>query len=195
MQFSSHRKLNCAYAHTHTQRTWGLFESWSRLHLQLVLQLLIVVCGKKIAASDACCASQKWEKKRLKANACSRVLSGSPQLPVQGKGRRQCKVFTFSHVKRRRCPTPQFSQDLNNEIVLMFILRFDFCGVLHCIHSMQSALLPSRRGLWLPQSGAPVLQGCHHRLFFPYVGSCSTLKLSVELSMCMNDCRSGLWVI
>lgn len=147
MLFSSHRKLNCACARTHTQRTWGLFESWSRLHLQLVLQLLIVVCGKKIAASNACCASQKWEKKSLIANACSRVLSGSPQLPVQGKGRRQCRVFTFSHVKRRRCPTPQFSQDLNNEIVLTDVyikVWILWCFALHPQHAKRRTAIKER---------------------------------------------------
>lgn len=61
--------------------------------------------GGKRTACDTCCASQKVRKKRLKANVCNRILSGSPQLPVQGKGRRQCGVFTFSHGKRRRCLT------------------------------------------------------------------------------------------
>lgn len=150
MQSCSHSELNCAHTHMHRECGGFLKLSLSCLWNLVYSCWLLSVEKNNFKWCLLCTPNMGWE--RLKANACSRVLSGSPWLPVpvQGKSRRQCRVclifFIFSPVKRRRCLTPQFPWDLTSEIVLPNVYVKVCVSVALCIASTACKVPSSHQG-------------------------------------------------
>lgn len=93
---------------------------------------------------------------------CSSILSESPQLPVQGKGRKQPGLSTFSYVKWR-CLTAQLSRGLNNEVALTkdyikvwclqsFALRPQHAKPLLATKGRPSPASTKKKASWVPSA-------------------------------------------